>query len=134
MDALADLQARALKAREFTHVIGERSLTLRTPTRHDVRQTLHTQRLLDGGGSLMALQLLQHALLLRAVVGWTGLRVRDVLPGAEANADDAAPLPWSPEAVALYLDAQPDDADALGAELFARANVRNAAIEEDAKN
>ena len=133
MDALADLKARALKAREFVYQIGERCITLRTPTRHEVRAALHEQRLLERGGSLMTLQLLQHHLLLTGIVGWTGVRVADALPG-DAKATDTSPLPWSAEAVALYLDAQPDDADALGVELFARANVRNEAIGEDAKN
>jgi hypothetical protein len=136
MDALAELKARALRAREFTHAIGERSITLRTPTRQEVRAALHQHRLLDHGGSLMALQLLQHQLLLAGIVGWTGVRVADVLPETpgEIAADARDPLPWSADAVALYLDARPDEADALGNELFARANVRSQAIEEDAKN
>ena len=134
MDA-ADLRARALKAREFTHTIGDRTVTLRVPTRVEVRQAAHERRLLERGGSIMALQLLQHALLLQGIVGWTGLRERDVLPASViAMPGDDAPLPWSEAVVALYLDAQPDDADVLGAELFARANLRKAAIETDAKN
>jgi hypothetical protein len=68
--------------------------------------------------------------LLDAVVGWEGVRLCDVLPDASA----AEPLEWSPDAVALYLDARPDDADAMGAELLSRVGQRNAQIEADAKN
>lgn len=129
-DSAQELRAAALKAREFTHTIGERTFTLRTPTRHDVRQTLHEHRLLDEGGRILVLQLLQYQLLRAGLIGWTGVRVHDVVP----DSADAAPLPWSADAVDLYLDAQPDDADALGAELFARAGTRNAGLEADAKN
>ena len=129
-DSAQELRAAALKAREFTHAIGERVFTLRTPTRHEVRQTLHQHKLLDEGGRVLVLQLLEHHLLLAGLVGWTGVRVRDVLPAS----GDAAPLPWSADAVELYLDAQPDDADALGSVLFARASARTAALEADANN
>lgn len=129
-DPYAELRDAALKAREFTLERGERVFTLRTPTRHEVRQTLHEHKLLDAGGRVLVLQLLQYQLARAGLVGWAGVRVRDVLPGSE----DAAPLPWSAATVDIYLDAQPDDADAIGAELFARASVRSAAIEDDAKN
>ena len=78
---------------------------------------------------MLVIQLLQHQLALRGIVGWTGVRERDIVPGG-----GDAPIPWSADAVALYLDAQPDDADALGALLFERASLRNQAIEDDAKN
>lgn len=128
-DTIAGLEAAALKAREFAHAIGERSYTLRVPTRREVRECVHARGLMRGGSDAMMLPLLRHYLLLQAIVGWTGVRENDVVPGA-----DPAPLPCTPRAVALLLDAQPDEAEALGAVLMDRADQREAAAEVDAKN
>lgn len=128
-DAIARLEAAALKAREFTHAIGERSYTLRVPTLREVRECVHARGLGRGAVDAMVLPLLRHYLLLQCLVGWTGVRERDVLPGGES-----APLPWSPRAVALLLDQLPDEADALGKLLMERADERAAATEADAKN
>ena len=128
-DAIARLEAAALKAREFTHQIGERSYTLRVPTRTEVQETAHRRGLLQDGYSSVVPKLLNTYLLRAAVVGWTGVRERDVLPGGEG-----APLPWSPRAVALLLEARTVDADALGQALDERIAQRDAAIEADAKN
>ena len=131
MDALADIKARALKAREFVHAIGDCTFTLRTPTRQELRQVAyeHNLRELDGA----ELGLLQYHLTVRHVVGWVGVRVHHLMPDATA-ADAGAPVPASPDTVALLLDAQPEWADALGGELLARVKLRNDALEEDAKN
>lgn len=127
-DLLADLRARALKAREFTHTVGECAFTVRTPTRQEVRQTA-----LDHGLHQMdaaEFRVLEYHLAARAVVGWTGVRVRDLLPAD----GDPTPVPWSADAVALLLDAQPDWCDALAQALLARLGARNQALEDDAKN
>jgi len=128
-DAIARLQAQALAAREFTHGIGERSYTLRVPTRLEVRECVHARGLASGTPGAMMLPLLRHYLLLQAVVGWSGVRERDVAPGL-----GSAPLPWSPAAVPLLLDGLPDDADELGRVLLQRADQRDEGIEADAKN
>lgn len=130
MDDAADLRTRRDKALEFQHVDGERSLTLRVPTRTELREAMLRNNLLGRGENALVLALLQHYLLQRHVVGWQGVRMRDVLPGSA----DTAPLPWSAEAVALYLDANPEHEAALGTELLARAQTRNQKLEEDAKN
>jgi hypothetical protein len=129
MDALADLKARALKAREFTHTIGECEFTLRTPTRTEVRELTHERGLLREEADAMVLPLLQHYLLLRGIVGWTGVRFHHVL--ADAGRD---PLPWSADSVAMLLDAQPAWSDAMGAALLASTQTRAEGIEADAKN
>lgn len=129
MDAIERLEAAALKAREFEHTIGERTYTVRMPTRTEVRECLHEHGLLKGGGSPTAPLLFDTYLLRRAVVGWMGVRESDAVPGG-----DRAPLPWSERAVALVLEARTADADALSAALNARIAARDAAIAEDAKN
>lgn len=128
-DAIARLEAAALKAREFTHTIGERCYTLRVPTRREVRECVHTRGLGGAQVSAMLLPLLRHYLLQLQLVGWTGVRESDVLPGGSA-----APLPWSPRAVALLLDALPDEAEALGQLLMDRADQRTGAVEAEEKN
>lgn len=128
-DALAKLEADALKAREFTHTAGERCYTLRTPTRREVRECVHAHGLGRSVGDAMLMPLLRHYLLQQCLVGWTGVRTRDVVPGGAAD-----PLPWSPRAAALLLDNRPDEADELGRLLMEQADQRNEAIEADAKN
>lgn len=130
MDDAADLRARRDKALEFEHVDGERRLTLRAPTRTELREAMHRNNLLAVGDNGLVLALLQHYLLLRHIVAWQGVRMRDVMPGST----DAAPLPWSADAVALYLDANPQHEAAMGTELIARAQTRNQKLEDDAKN
>lgn len=130
MDDAADLRAKRDKALEFEHVDGERRLTLRAPTRTEMREAMHRNDLLAGSESGLVFTLLQHYLLLRHIVGWQGVRLRDVLPGST----DPAPLPWSAEAVALYLDANPEHEGTMGSELIARSQARNQKLEEDAKN
>lgn len=128
-DYLARLEAAAQKAREFDHTIGERTYTLRIPTRTEVRECVHEHALSRAGFDAMTVPLLRTYLLRQALVAWTGVRESDVAAGASS-----APLPWSARAAALLLDARPDDADALGALLMDRADRRDAAIEADAKN
>jgi len=129
MDA-ADLKARALKAREFEHRIGDLSFVLRTPSRHELRQTVHELGF-DAINSA-ELALLQYALTVRHMVGWQGVRL--VHLGLGADADASTPAPLSPAAVELLLDAQPTWADEIGVALLARVSLRNAVIEGDEKN
>ena len=131
MDALAELKARALKAREFTHTIGECEFTLRTPTRTEVREVTRARGLMHFDTDALALPLLRYYLLLGALVGWSGVRVLHVLREEPAARD---PLPWSPDAVPLLLDAQPNWADALGGVLLEQLHQRAGSVDEDAKN
>lgn len=131
MDALADLKARALKAREFAHVIGDCAFTLLTPTRQELRQVAHDHGLRELDGA--ELGLLQYHLTVRHLVAWVGVRVLHIMPDAVA-ADASAPVPASRETVALLLDAQPEWADQLGGALLSRVKLRNDALEADAKN
>lgn len=128
-DAIARLEAAALKAREFEHTIGERAYTLRMPTRTEQRECLHRHGLLKGGFGPTVPLLFDTYLLRRAIVGWMGVRESDAVPGGSS-----APLPWSERAVALVLEARTADADALAQALDERIKARDSAIEEDAKN
>lgn len=130
-DDLADLRARALAGREWRHPAGpEAVLTVRTPTRLEVRRCAHTHAVrLDSDGDVGAMLLL--LLLAReAIVGWQGVRARDLGGGA----DDTAPVPFSREAAAMWIDANPAHADELALALRDRIAARNAAIEVDGKN
>lgn len=131
MDALADLKDRALKAREFVHAIADCTFTLRTPSRHEMRQVAHQHGLRELDGP--ELGLLQYHLVVAHMAGWTGVRVSHLMPDAQ-GADAATPVPMAPDAVALLLDAQPEWADQLGTAMLVRVRVRNQALEADEKN
>jgi hypothetical protein len=124
---LAELKARALAARQFEVAIGECNFTLRTPTRLELREALLRHGI--DVHSALALVLLQRYLLHAFVVGWSGVRVNDILADA-----DSAPLPWSADAVPLLLDAQPEWSDTLGTALMAAVYDRSERIEAEAKN
>ena len=63
----------------------------------------------------------QRALLLRAIVGWSGVRINHVLPGRDGE------LTFDPKAIAILLNAQPEWEEILIAalleELFSRMNT-----------
>lgn len=132
---LADLKHRAQVARQFDVVvdhgvdgIGPVSITLRVPTRHEASVAY-----MESAGRVKAASdvRFERALLLCAIVGWAGVRVRHVLPDSP-QASDAIEL--EPDAVALVLDAQPAWEDALLPELLARLTARNTALEAAEKN
>lgn len=130
MDSIERLEEAARKAREFTHASGERVLTLRRPTsaeaiaianRRGLGSTLRT-----GPGAWLWLRYQ----LEECIVGWTGVRERDLVPGGES-----APVSWSPRAVRLLLDCMPEEeSQQLAVLLTEKAKERQAAIEADAGN
>lgn len=131
---LQALQQRALAARELAHTIGEITFRLRLPTRHEVLLAAQRAGALSAGGDRAGMLVTQRAVLESAVIGWTGARVRHVLPPEHAQGDGETPLAWEPGAVPLLLDARPDDAQALADLINRRMEERAAAIEADAKN
>jgi hypothetical protein len=131
---LDDIARNALAAREFQIATGHAHYTLRLPTRYEI--TLAASRAQasadePGAKDPAHLLILERLLLERAVVRWTGVHVRDVLPEHEA-ADE--PLPFEPRAVPLLLDAQPDLARDLSLALFDRMAQRREAGDTAAKN
>lgn len=134
MDALERLELAARKAREFEHVVDgtERRYTVRRPTVAEAIEVA-ARRNIDtklGGGAGAWLWLRYQ--LEEAIVGWTGVRERDLVPGGTGG---TAPLEWSPRAVRLLLDAMPPaEFEALARALQQRTEERNDAIEADAGN
>lgn len=130
---LAEIKRRALEAREFSKDVGPedspRRISLRIPTQHEItiasrRAGLH-QTLDDGAAHLV----LERSLLVLAVVGWSGVKVSDVLPGGPGDA-----FPWEAGATELLLDAQPDWARVLYQELLARLVERRTVRDTAEKN
>lgn len=136
---LDDIRRHALAAREFQRVIEHATFTLRLSTRFEVTVAARRSgaRLAGVGGEPEQadpahLLILERLLLEQAVVRWSGLRLRDVLPEHDTSADDD--LPHSAAAVPLLLDAQPDWARELGIALFDRMAQRREAQDTAAKN
>lgn len=119
---LADLKRRFDAAREYRQTVGERSFTVRLPSRFESASAF----LAAGREHGPAL----HASLCRGIVGWSGVYVRDILPG-DAEADEA--LPCTPETVPMFLDEHIDVLAELAREFRRRANDRDAALDASAK-
>jgi hypothetical protein len=131
---LQTLQQRALAAREVRHTLGEITYTLRIPTRHEVLLAAQRSGAMQANGDRAALLVTQRAVLEAAIIGWSGVRVRHLLPPEQAGADGDTPLPWEAGAVSLLLDAQNEAAQDLAELVNQRMAQRAAAIEADAKN
>lgn len=118
----ADLKRRFDAAREYRQTVDGRTFTVRLPTRFESASAF----LASGREHGPAL----HASLCRAIVGWTEVYVRDILPD-DPEADQ--PLPCTPETVPLFLDEHIDVLSELAREFRRRANERDAALEASAK-
>lgn len=142
---IADLQRQAMAAREYAVAIGPpdpveaaRSIRMRVPTEHEIKLAAlraGVDRLTDAAAPAV----LERALLVQAIIGWSNLQCADVLPadglpGAEHAPAPTEPLAFAPAAVSLLLDAQPAWADTLQRGLYARLKQRAAQRESAAKN
>lgn len=125
---LSEIKRQAQAAREFTHTVDAATFTLRMPTRFEgqlaARECERGER-----HEVYALRV-ERRLLLSAVVGWSGVLVKDVLPG-HPN-DDA--LVFEPGAVEALADARPGVFAVLGKELFTRMAAASALQEAAEKN
>lgn len=124
---LEDIRRQAMAAREFEKVVDHGSFWLRLPTRYEV--TLAARRA-GGNEDPASLLILERALVELAIVRWSGVNIKDVLPD---EAQDE-PLPHSPDAVRILLDAKPDWATELGVALFDRMAQRKEERDTAAKN
>jgi hypothetical protein len=131
---LADIKRVAIAAREFTHVFEKDAtkvtFTLRLPT------PFEAECVAVGGGVGMrgardSFVRAQRGITELAIVGWTGMYVRDLLPGHKHGDDE---LPFEPAAVSLVLDERRDIAEALWDPLVEKLEARNKAREATAKN
>jgi hypothetical protein len=122
---LKQLKEKSEAARTFTAVYKGHSYTLRLPTRHETRATVAQVTEQYGNANFVWAR----TLLERALVGWTGPTVGDVLPDGGQE-----PLLWEPAAVVLLLDERPDIEDFLSGELMERIKERNTKLEALTKN
>lgn len=139
MDAneqIYSLQRRAQAAREYTVPVTDKPepnggpapvLEMRLPTQHEsdvigLRAGMG-QRLPEADAQFRRL-MLEHA-----CIGWSGITSAHVL--ADAGAE---PLPWSPRAVTLVLDAQSEWENRLWRDLVERLAERVAQRESAEKN
>jgi hypothetical protein len=127
----AELRARAQKAREFeVEVDPGKRFTLRLPTQYELVLAERRVRASHADDPVAPL-VLQRALTEGGIVGWSGLTVADILPGAE---DAAEVLDYQAAIVGMVLDENTHLSLKLGSELFDRLVKRNGAAAEDAKN
>lgn len=127
---LADLKRRANAARQFDAPIEGTDvvISMRAPTTHEAMVAYME----CGGGKKAAQQARwQRALLVLAIVGWRGVCVRHVLPGAPEGGDA---LEFEEGAADLVLDAQAGWFEPLMAALLPRMEARDAAKDTAAKN
>ena len=139
MGEIADIKARVLAARQFSiSVVADsapRTIHLLEPTAYDVRLA----SLRAGLGGLRddaALAVLERALLLDAITGWSGVTGADLLAPHPEQAAKAGPVsvPFEAGGAELLLDAQPDWGRRLWAELLERLAKRGTTREAAAKN
>ncbi len=132
---LADLKRYATAAREFSVAVGPqdqpRNITLRMPTAHELMLVALRSRVKDVHDPSTANHVLQRNLLHSGVVAWSGVCVGDVLPD-HAQASDV--LPCEPDAVLLWLDANPEWENELGTALMKRLSDRVVQRDTAAKN
>jgi hypothetical protein len=130
MAELDYIARKARAARAFDHQIGPAKFSLLVPTKLEssiaFADSLGDRKRRDAASSLR----FERALLLLAVVGWSGVTVRHVLP--EHAVDE--PFDFEPGAAELLLDAQPLWEGELLQALMQRITARQAAEDSAAKN
>ncbi|MBX3605372.1 MAG: hypothetical protein KF788_08875 [Piscinibacter sp.] len=131
---LAELQERALKAREFDAPIeGECVFRMRLPTPYEAELLAESNGYTGRRADRAAMVRTKRAMLEVAIIGWQGPRQRDVVADLEGD-EAAAPLAWSAEAVPLLLDAKPEWQTLAWGQLLERIEARNGKKAAAAKN
>ena len=129
------IRRKALAARQFDVPAGPGVFSLRVPTKLEAQLAYVRSATHDGARDPAAMLRTQRALLVGAIVGWTGVLGCHVLDGlAATDADKAEPLPFDASVVELLLDAQPDWEQTLSTALVERINARSAVEDTAAKN
>lgn len=126
-----DIMRKARAARQFSvEVAPGVSITLQLPTRQEVAVAAARAGVHRAGDETAGLVVMQRALLVDAVVGWSqGVLLCHLLPD-----EDAQPLPFERDLVPLLLDAQPAWEDALVRRFADERRARTEAMEAAAKN
>lgn len=128
---LDTLRRRAVAGRRFDVPLdgGAIIVTLELPTRHASKLAYSRAGLIEGDNTSTTMIRWTRSVLLMAVVAWTGVEERHVLPdGSHGQVSFAA------DAVDLLLDAQPQWEEALAAALLDRLAQRRAREDTAAKN
>jgi hypothetical protein len=132
---LADLKRLATAAREFSVQVGAadapRHITLRVPTQHELVVSARRSGIESIESDRAAMLVMTRALVLQAMVGFSGVVVGDVLPDHPQAADA---LPCEPGAAELVLDAQPEWAKTLSDALMERLALRREQKDTAQKN
>lgn len=125
------IRRHAEAARLFQCSVGGCSFQLRLPTKLQTSVAYAEARAASPAGGMGAATVrFQRLVLLQALVGWSGVLVRHVLPGHEG----AEPFAFEPGAAEVLLDAQPAWESELLAELLAEVDRRRLAEEAAAGN
>lgn len=104
-----EIRQAVLAARTVKVECGERIYTLRMPTRFDVLSAAERAGFgseVEAGSSMTFMRVLSE----RAIVGWVGVTVGDLLPDAE---ETSVPVDFDAQLVADLLDALPQDLNAV---------------------
>jgi hypothetical protein len=125
------IRRRAEAARLFQRTVGGCSFELRRPTKLQTSVAFAEARAASTGAPAAAHVRFQRLVLLQALVGWSGVLVRHVLPGHEGGDE---PFAFEPGAVEVLLDAQPEWESGLLSELLAEADRHRQAEEAAAGN
>lgn len=125
MDLIERIKIGARAARQTAVACGSRSYVLQLPTQHELELAAARKAAGEAGMVEFFRQQLE-----RAVVEWSGITEGDFT----GQAEQAAPVPYSPELVPWLLDAQPADAEQLRAALVEKLAERRARVEAAAKN
>lgn len=129
---MADLdyiQRKAEAARRFEHVVDGRTFQLRRPTRLETSIAL-AQSAPGGKRDSASGVRFNRAVVEVAVVGWSGVRTRDVLPGHPQD----EPFEFEPGAAAVLFDAQPQWEDQLLDALLRQTAAASATQDAAEKN
>lgn len=127
------IKRKALAKREYTAKVGpedaQRTIQMRLPTEHEI--TLASLRSgIAGMADAAAVAVLQRALVVQSVVGWSGVLCSDLLPGVEGDHE----LPFETGAVSELLDAQHEWGQVLADELYTRLAERRKIRDAATKN
>lgn len=126
---LEAIRRKALAARQFEVALPNGiAIEMRAPTKHESTVAYMEAGLGNPGANQVRWQ---RALLVNAVYGWRGVQLRHLLPDAP---NGEAAVAFEPGAAELLLDANPDWADVLIAELVPRLAARTAAVDTAGKN
>lgn len=131
---LADIRRKALAARAFTKEVGGVTFSLRVPTQHESSTLYLRCATHQGAMDPASLVRWQRAILLQAIVGWSGAKVHHTLSDLVDTEEGASDLAFEPGAAEVLLDAQPEWEEALVSELLERRAKRLEREEAAAKN